>query len=352
MRNFDYITNPAKLLTPEIVQMVGSIHEHKGKQELFLEANIDELKTLLEVTLIQSTGASNRIEGIFTSDKRLEELVSQKAEPRNRSEQEIAGYREVLATIHESYEYITPRPNIILQLHRDLYSYSQGNIGGTYKNSDNVIAETDAEGHQKARFIPVPAFQTAEAIDELCARFLEAWEADRIDKLVLIPMFILDFLCIHPFNDGNGRMSRLLTLLLLYRAGYIVGKYISIEKLIEESKETYYEALQQSSQKWHEEANDYAPFVRYTLGVVAAAYRDFSTRVQALAASDMSKPDRIREIIKGTIGKITKAEIIEQCPDISQITVQRTLADLQKSGEILKLSGGRYAAYIWNTEKL
>ena len=213
MRNFDYITNPAKLLTPEIVQMVGSIHEHKGKQELFLEANIDELKTLLEVTLIQSTGASNRIEGIFTSDKRLEELVSQKAEPRNRSEQEIAGYREVLATIHESYEYITPRPNIILQLHRDLYSYSQGNIGGTYKNSDNVIAETDAEGHQKARFIPVPAFQTAEAIDELCARFLEAWEADRIDKLVLIPMFILDFLCIHPFNDGNVRMSRLLTLL-------------------------------------------------------------------------------------------------------------------------------------------
>ena len=157
MRNFDYITNPAKLLTPEIVQMVGSIHEHKGKQELFLEANIDELKTLLEVALIQSTGASNRIEGIFTSDKRLKELVSKKAEPRNRSEQEIAGYREVLATVHESYEYIIPRPNIILQLHRDLYSYSQGNTGGTYKNSDNVIAETDAEGHQKTRFIPVPA---------------------------------------------------------------------------------------------------------------------------------------------------------------------------------------------------
>lgn len=203
MRHFDYITSPAKLLTPEIVQMVGSIHEHKGKQELFLEANIDELKTLLEVALIQSTGASNRIEGIFTSDKRLEELVSQKAEPRNRSEQEIAGYREVLATIHESYEYISPRPNIILQLHRDLYSYSQGAAGGCYKNSDNVIAETNAEGHQKARFVPVPAFQTSEAMEELCSRFLEAWEADRIDKLVLIPMFILDFLCIHPFNDGK-----------------------------------------------------------------------------------------------------------------------------------------------------
>ena len=155
MRSFDYIKTPEQLLKPEIVQMVGSIHEHKGKQELFLEANIDELKTLLEVALIQSTGASNRIEGIYTTDKRLEELVRQKAEPRNRSEQEISGYREVLATIHESYEYINPRPNIILQLHRDLYSYSGENAGGNYKNSDNVIAETDAEGHQKARFIPV-----------------------------------------------------------------------------------------------------------------------------------------------------------------------------------------------------
>ena len=159
MRDFDYNTNPVKLLTPEIVQLVSSIHEHKGKQELFLEANIDELKTLLEVALIQSTGASNRIEGVFTSDKRLEELVSQKAEPRNRSEQEIAGYREVLATIHESYEYINPRTNIILQLHRDLYSYSQGTSGGSYKNSDNVIAETDAQGHQKARFVPVLHFR-------------------------------------------------------------------------------------------------------------------------------------------------------------------------------------------------
>ena len=159
MRKFDFINNPVKLLKPEIVQMIGSIHEHKGKQELFLEANIDELKTLLEVALIQSTGASNRIEGIFTSDKRLEELVSRKAEPRNRSEQEIAGYREVLATIHDSYEYIMPRPNVILQLHRDLYSYSQGTVGGTYKNSDNVIAERDEEGKQKVRFVPVSAFQ-------------------------------------------------------------------------------------------------------------------------------------------------------------------------------------------------
>ena len=346
MRNFDYITNPAKLLTPEIVQMVGSIHEHKGKQELFLEANIDELKTLLEVTLIQSTGASNRIEGIFTSDKRLEELVSQKAEPRNRSEQEIAGYREVLATIHESYEYITPKPNIILQLHRDLYSYCQGNIGGTYKNSDNVIAETDAGGHQKARFIPVPAFQTAEAIDELCAHFLEAWEANLIDKLILIPMFILDFLCIHPFNDGNGRMSRLLTLLLFYKAGYIVGKYVSMEMLIEKTKETYYEALQASSVGWHEDENSYEPFVKYYLGIMLKAYNEFENRVEHLKYHNLSKPDRIKAVIDNKVGKITKKEIMELCPDISKVTVERTLTDLVKSGYIAKVGAGPSTGYV------
>ena len=346
MKNFDYITNPAKLLTPEIVQMVGSIHEHKGKQELFLEANIDELKTLLEVALIQSTGASNRIEGIFTSDKRLEELVSQKAEPRNRSEQEIAGYREVLATIHESYEYITPKPNIILQLHRDLYSYSQGNIDGTYKNSDNVIAETDAGGHQKARFIPVPAFQTAEAIDELCAHFLEAWETNLIDKLILIPMFILDFLCIHPFNDGNGRMSRLLTLLLFYKSGYIVGKYVSMEMLIEKTKETYYEALQASSFGWHEGENSYKPFVKYYLGIMLKAYNEFENRVEHLKYHNLSKPDRIKAVIDNKVGKITKKEIMELYPDISKVTVERTLTDLVKSGYIAKVGAGPSTGYV------
>ena len=346
MRAFDYIASPAKLLTPEIVQMVGSIHEHKGKQELFLEANIDELKTLLEVALIQSTGASNRIEGIFTSDKRLEELVSQKAEPRNRSEQEIAGYREVLSTIYEGYEYINPRPNIILQLHRDLYSYSQGSAGGSYKNSDNVIAETDAEGHQKARFIPVPAFQTAEAMEELCARFLEAWEADRIDKLVLIPMFILDFLCIHPFNDGNGRMSRLLTLLLFYKAGYIVGKYVSMEMLIEKTKETYYEALQASSTGWHECENSYEPFVKYYLGIMLKAYNEFESRVEHLKHRSLSKPDRIKEVIDNKVGKITKKEIMELCPDISKVTVERTLTNLVKSGYIIKVGAGPSTGYV------
>ena len=351
MREFNFSKEYSTLLTPEIVSLVGKIHEYKGEQALFIEAKADTLTKLVEIAKIQSTEASNKIEGIYTSDERLKKLVQDKTTPHTRNEQEIAGYRDVLATIHDSFDYIPPKSSLILQLHRDLYKFSGASYGGNYKTVDNVIAETDTQGNKSVRFQPLPAWETPEAMDDLCRAYEEAVGQGEMDPLLLIPMFILDFLCIHPFNDGNGRMSRLLTLLLLYRAGYIVGKYISIEKLIEESKETYYEALQHSSQKWHEEANDYAPFVRYTLGVVAAAYRDFSTRVQALAASDMSKPDRIREIIKGTLGKITKAEIIEQCPDISQVTVQRTLADLQKNGEILKLGGGRYTSYIWNREK-
>ena len=346
MREFDYVSTPKKLLTPEIVQMMGSIHEHKGKQDLFLEANIDELKTLLEVAFIQSTGASNRIEGIYTSDNRLKELVYQKAEPRNRSEQEIAGYREVLATIHESYEYIQLLPNIILQLHRDLYSYSQKNVGGTYKNVDNVITETDSQGRQKTRFIPVPAFQTPEAVENLCSSFMDAWNKDQIDKMILIPMFILDFLCIHPFNDGNGRMGRLLTLLLFYKAGYIVGKYISIEMLIEKTKETYYEALQASSSGWHECNNSYEPFVKYCLGIMLKAYNEFEDRVEHLKHRKLSKPERIKELFEKKVGKVTKKEIMELCPDISKVTVERTLTALVKSGYIEKVGAGPSTGYI------
>ena len=350
MRTFNYSQEIQNLLTPEIVQLLTCIHEHKGRQDLFLEANTDELKTLVDVAMIQSTGASNRIEGILTSDKRLEALVSQKAEPHNRSEQEIAGYREVLALIHENHDYISPALNVIRQLHRDLYSYSTGAIGGDYKNADNVIAETDAQGHQKARFIPVPAFQTADAMDSLCQSFQNAWQENIIDKLLLTPMFILDFLCIHPFNDGNGRMSRLLTLLLLYRAGYIVGKYISLEMLIEKTKKTYYEALQASSFGWHENQNTYAPFVKYMLGVIVAAYREFADRVEILTDKTISKSDRIGEIIRNSYGRITKAEIVAQCPEISQTTIQRTLNELLKNNQIIKIGGGRYTSYVWNRE--
>jgi len=345
MKIFDYKKLPKTLLTPDIVSMLTSIHEHKGKQELYIEAHADVLNTLMEIAKVQSTGASNRIEGIHTTDKRLEELVRDKSAPRNRTEQEIVGYRDVLATIHESYDYIYPRPNIILQLHRQLYSFSQTSIGGSYKNSDNFITETDADGNESIRFTPVPAYLTANAMESLCASFIESIEKGEHDAILLIPMFILDFLCIHPFNDGNGRMSRLLTLLLLYRADYIVGKYISLEKLIENSKDTYYEVLQESSTDWHENKNDYAPFVRYYLGILQKAYHEFEERVLYLKHRGLSKPDRIKAVIDRKIGKITKKEIIEACPDISKITIERTLTSLVKDGYLVKIGGGRSVAY-------
>lgn len=351
MRNYNYKNKWQKLLTPEVVSLLTQIHEYKGEQTLFIEAKADTLTQLVEIAKIQSTEASNKIEGIYTSEERLKSLVSNKTTPRTRNEQEIAGYRDVLATIHESHDFIPVKPSIILQLHRDLYKFSGKSIGGSYKGADNVIAEEDSEGNQFVRFKPVPAWETPAAIDAVCDAFDEILAQTDADPLLIIPMFILDFLCIHPFNDGNGRMSRLLTLLLLYRAGYIVGKYISIEKMIEQTKETYYEALQNSSSYWHEDKNDYIPFVQYTLGVVVAAYREFSSRVKLIAASNMSKPERVREIIKETLGKITKTEIMEKCPDISQVTVQRALNDLAKSGEILKIGGGRYTAYMWNHNK-
>ena len=350
MRKYDFQNKWQKLLVPDIVALLTQIHEFKGEQNLFIETNSDTLTQLVEVARIQSTEASNKIEGIYTSDDRLKKIVLNKTTPRTRNEQEIAGYRDVLATIHESYEYIPLRPTMILQLHRDLYKFSGMSIGGHYKNSDNVIAETDSAGNRFVRFQPVPAWETPESIDFACKAYDEAVQSGA-DPLLLIPMFILDFLCIHPFNDGNGRMSRLLTLLLLYRSGYIVGKYISIEKLISDTKETYYEALQASSYNWHEGTNDYAPFVTYMLGILVAAYRDFESRIELLTTKGLSKPDRVREIIKNHLGKITKSEIMAQCPDISQITVQRALADLLKSGEIIKLSGGRYTSYTWNRER-
>ena len=351
MRKYNYNDKWKELLTPEIVAMLSSIHEFKGEQNLFIEAKSDALTQLVEIAKIQSTEASNKIEGIFTSDERLKKLVFNKTIPKTRNEQEIAGYRDVLSTIYESYKFITVRPSIILQLHRDLYKFSGRSIGGTYKSSDNVIAEEDTDGNRFVRFQPVPAWETPQAIEDICAAFDDVLHCGAADPLLIIPMFILDFLCVHPFDDGNGRMSRLLTLLLLYRAGYIVGQYISIEKVIETSKDTYYEALQSSSYGWHGETNDYAHFVRYMLGVLLSAYREFSSRVKILTTSNLSKPNRIREIIKDTLGKITKTEIMAKCPDISQITVQRTLNDLLKSGDIIKISGGRYTSYIWNREK-
>lgn len=352
MRKFDYTEKWKKLLTPEIVGYLTTIHEYKGEQRLIAERHADVLESLVEVAKIQSTESSNKIEGIYTSDERLKKIVLDKTMPKTRNEREIAGYRDVLNTIHENFPHIPIRDTFILQLHRDLYKFENSTSnGGRFKNSDNIIEEEDANGNKFVRFRPLPAWETPEAITELCAAYNEAINRSEADALLIIPLFIIDFLCIHPFNDGNGRMSRLLTLLLLYQNDYIVGKYISLEKLIERTKDSYYDVLQESSQGWIEDENNYEPFVKYILGVIVAAYREFFDRAQIVEENKVPKPDRIEELIKNHLGTITKTEIVEATPGISTTTVQRTLTDLVKAEKIIKIGNGRYTKYKWNWDK-
>ena len=350
MRDFCYKKRYKALLKPEIVIMQTQIHELKGSQKDFVSGNKDLLTRLAETAKIQSTEASNKIEGICTSNVRLKQLVLDKTLPENQSEKEIAGYRNALGTINENFAYIPPKPAMLLQLHRELYRFSGSSAGGCYKSADN-FTEKDAGENKITGFCPVPASETSAAIESLCAAFEEAADDPEIDPLLLIPMFVLDFLCIHPFNDGNGRMSRLLTLLLLYRAGYTVGKYISIEKMIESGRDAYYETLRECFLNRHEGENTDGPFVKYMLGIIRAAYIEFENRVKAAQKNGLSKPERIRKVIQDTPGKITKSQVMEKCPDISQVTVQRTLNELVKSGDIIKIGGGRYTAYAWNREK-
>ena len=351
MRNYDYQEKWKKLLTPQVVGYLTSIHEYKGEQRLIANRHADVLTDLIEVAKIQSTESSNKIEGIYTSDERLKKIVLDKTMPRSRNEREIAGYRDVLNTIHENFEHIPVKDTFILQLHRDLYKFENADGGGVFKSTDNIIEEEDNIGNKSVRFHPVSAWETPESVKELCEKYNDAMSYSDADTLILIPMFILDFLCIHPFRDGNGRMSRLLTLLLLYKSDYAVGRYISIEKLIEASKDNYYETLQESSEHWHEEENDYEPFVTYMLGVIAAAYREFFDRTKLIEEKKMAKPNRVEEEIKNTMGTITKSEIMERVPGVSQTTIQRTLTELTKQNKIKKIGNGRYTKYTWNCEK-
>ncbi len=346
LKEFNYRQMNSDLMVPEIMNLVSKIHEYKGKQELFMKAKPDILEAMLEVAKIKSTGASNRIEGIFTTDARLEELVSRKAEPLNRDEEEIAGYREVLNTIHENFDYINLRSNVILQLHRDLYSFHPLSNGGKYKNQDNIIEEVDEKGTRLIRFKPLSAFETPEAVEKLCSTYHEAINEGKIDPLILISKFVLDFLSIHPFNDGNGRMSRLITHLLLYQQGYLVGKYISLEMLIESTKESYYETLKESSQGWHENKNTYLPFAKYYLRVLLKAYKEFADRVETVAVDKISKSERVKDLFDKKIGKIAKREIADIYPDISVTTIEKALADLLKDGYIKKVGAGRATAYV------
>ena len=331
-----------------IINLISKIHEYKGKQSYLLDTKKDTLETLLKVAKIQSTSSSNKIEGIYTTDKRINEIVNQKLEPKNRNEEEIAGYRDVLTLIHENFKFIDINQNTILQLHRDLYKYTGYSYGGKFKNSQNYIEEENEKGEKKIRFKPLSPVETPIAIEDLCKNYNELVNNESCDLLVLIPIFILDFVSIHPFNDGNGRISRLLTLLLLYKADYMVGKYISIEKIIEETKDSYYDTLEKSSLNWHSNENDYSYFVEYYLGIILNAYKDFDSRINIVENKKVTAYDRIIDIFKESIIPIDKAFIINKCPDLSETTIERTLNKLLKEDKIVKISGGRYTKYKWN----
>ena len=345
MKKLDYEKYKDKYIKKDILDMINKIHEYKGKASILLDIKKDTLNTLIEIVKIQSIDASNRIEGVFTSDKRLKELVNEKSKPQNRNEEEIIGYREALKIIHENYDYVNISSNYVLQIHKELYKYTEKSIGGHFKNVDNFIAETDEQGNEKVRFKPVSAFQTPIYIEDLCNEYNKIVNNNTIEELILIPIFIVDFLCIHPFNDGNGRMGRLLTLLLLYKHDYIIGKYISIEKLIEKTIETYYESLQDSGIEWHENKNTYEPFIRYFLGIIIKAYAELESRINDIGSKKATKKDRITNIILSKLGKFTKKDILEECYNISKITVERTLNDLLKQGNIIKHSNGINAFY-------
>ena len=349
MRKFNLLEEYHSIISnSNIINLISKIHEYKGKQSYLLETKKDSLETLLKVAKIQSTSSSNKIEGIYTTDKRIEKIVNQKLEPKNRNEEEIAGYRDVLTLIHENYNFIDINQNTILQLHRDLYKYTGYSYGGKFKNSQNYIEEENEKGEKKIRFTPLSPVETPIAIEELCKNYNELVNNEMCDLLVLIPIFILDFVSIHPFNDGNGRMSRLLTLLLLYKANYMVGKYISIEKIIEETKESYYDTLEKSSVSWHNNENDYSYFVEYYLGIILNAYKEFDSRINIVENKKITAYDRIIGIFKDNIIPIDKAFIINKCPDLSETTIERTLNKLLKEDKIVKISGGRYTKYKWN----
>ncbi|MFR9211497.1 MAG: Fic family protein [Intestinibacter bartlettii] len=300
---------------------------------------------MIEVAKIQSTKSSNAIEGISTNDTRLEELMNKKSEPKNRNEEEIYGYREVLDIIHENYDNIEFTKNNILTLHNRLYSYSGESHKGKFKTMDNSIVEVNSLGQKKVRFQPVSAFETEIYIDRMVEAYNEAVSLE-IPPLLLIPTVIHDFLCIHPFADGNGRMSRLLTLLLLYKNGFFVGKYISLEMIIEETKDIYYEELQASSEDWHDGTSDELPFIRYMLSVIYKAYSQCDERFKLIAEKSITSSDRVMKIFDNSLEPLSKSDIVVLCPDISQRTIERALKELKDSGLIKQLGSGRATKYI------
>lgn len=328
----------------EVISLIGQIHEHKGKQTLYLKQKPQALDQLIEIAKIQSTESSNKIEGIVTTSTRIKQLVNDKTAPRNRDEEEILGYRNALIIIHESFEYISITPNYILQLHHELYKTTSKTIGGKFKNVQNYISAKYPDGHEEILFTPLSPLETPEAVRNLCEEFNQCVDNDSVETLLLIPTFIVDFVCIHPFSDGNGRMSRLLTTLLLYKLGYYVAKYISIEKLIEKTKDDYYYALSKVDKGWHDNTNDPTPFIKYFLKIILTAYREFEERMVLIEAKKPSY-DYVKETIATMIGKFTKSELLEKCPSIARSTLEAALKKLVEDGYIKKAGVGKSTYY-------
>lgn len=346
MRIFDYSKLKNCKWDTEIVNYIAQIYQMKGKQDLYLKQNPAQLDKLVEIAKIQSTEASNAIEGIRTTNTRLKQLLQEHTSPKNRDEEEIAGYRDALNVIHESFEYIPITPSYILQLHKILYSHNTKKaIGGTFKTVQNYIGATDEQGKTVNIFTPLTPYETPIAIEQICNELNNALAHKDVDPLILIPTFIHDFLCIHPFLDGNGRMSRLLTTLLLYRCGFNVGKYVSLEAKIAKNKDLYYDALYVSQQGWHEDNDDVTPFIKYLLSTIFSAYVDFEERMD-LVSDNNSALEIVKSAVISKIGKFTKADLTELCPSLSTSSIEKALKELVADGIIQKLGSGKNTYYV------
>ncbi len=344
MRKFNYALIRNKKWDSELLGLVAAIYKEAGKQEIYLKQRPEELEKLVEIAKVQSTEASNAIEGIVTTNTRIRQLVKEKTTPKNRDEQEIAGYRDVLGIIHESFDSIPITQNYILQLHKILYSHMNNPVAGRTKTVQNYISATYPDGHTETLFIPLPPYETPEALDRLCEEYNRVIGNMELEPLIAIPVFIHDFLCIHPFNDGNGRMSRLLTTLLLYRSGFYVGKYISLEAKIAKNKDLYYDALSSSQDGWHDGTDDPVPFIKYLLGTILAAYKDFEDRF-SLVETKKSALETVRLATQNKIGRFTKQDIRELCPALSISSVEGALRKLVDSGELKREGSGKKTCY-------
>ena len=345
MRIFNYSAIKNQKWDLEVVGLIAAIYKEAGKQEAYLTQRPAELKKLVEIAKVQSTEASNAIEGIVTTSTRIRQLVEEKTAPKNRNEQEIAGYRDALNIIHENFDVIPLTRNYILQLHKILYSHMNNPMAGKTKNVQNYISATYPDGHSETLFVPLSPAQTPAALDMICEEYNRVIGNMELEPLIAIPVFIHDFLCIHPFNDGNGRMSRLLTTLLLYRSGFYVGKYISLEAKIAANKDLYYDALGQSQSGWHEGKEDVSPFVKYLLGVVLSAYNDLDERVSLIQAK-LSAFELVRRAVFTKIGRFTKQDICELCPSLSLSSVEGGLRKLVSSGELKREGSGKSTRYF------